>query len=96
MTVKVLAVVTCERCRAVAQSTMSSNKPWTADNVDPPEAWSREIPVDDKAFMIEEVRFGSQLDDYPGERDDRVPIWLDLCPGCKLAFATWWLEGRRA
>lgn len=103
---KVVAITICERCGAAGQSSIATMDVWEDDpfgggmrkrTVGEPRWGRAEIMIDEKRRLeIVALRMGGSLPDYPGERDDEVPLRLDLCPTCKFAFATWWLEGRKS
>jgi hypothetical protein len=101
MTGKVVGFIRCERCAAIGQATVSehwvdygapdgaTHEYWTEPAL---ESWSREITIDKMQFKITELIPAGHPLDPSGDGGEK---WIDLCPTCKMGFATWWLEGRK-
>jgi hypothetical protein len=99
MTSTVVAIITCERCGQAGQTTAT----WSIDDYGQPEpegyfrtelpdTWRGPITYHKRMFnvAVEEI-----VPDTVGYTDEPwISKRVDLCPTCRMAFLTWWLEGR--
>ena len=101
MTSTVVAIIICERCGQAGQTSAD----WRMHPLDDdegshsghyeakrPDTWRGPLRLGDRKFNI---AVSEIVPDTEGLTDERwILRTVDVCPTCRMAFLTWWLEGR--